>query len=122
MIVEIDVTHSSLDTLSIFAAVGAPEVWHHDGERLRILALVGERYEERAENVAFLALQRVHMTTLTLGGQSTDATDMPGYGMRGHGRSSVPDVCLGERLVVPTGLTPAADVARHYTHPPAPLV
>ena len=31
---EIDITHSSLDRLSIYAALGVPEVWRFDGARL----------------------------------------------------------------------------------------
>ena len=34
-LVEVDITHPSLDKLSIFATVGVPEVWRYDGERIR---------------------------------------------------------------------------------------
>lgn len=64
LVVEIDITHSSLDKLSIFAAVGVPEVWHHDGARIRMLGLVGERYEERTQSLAFPALRAVDLMTL----------------------------------------------------------
>lgn len=32
--VEVDIASSSLDRMSIFAAVGIPEVWRHDGQKL----------------------------------------------------------------------------------------
>src|SRR5579871_4793854 len=32
--IEVDVTHSSLDRLAIYAALGVPEVWHLDGDNL----------------------------------------------------------------------------------------
>jgi Uma2 family endonuclease len=37
LIVEIDVTSSSLDQLSLYAAMGVPEVWIHDGKHLQFL-------------------------------------------------------------------------------------
>ncbi len=39
LVVEIDITHSSLDKLSIYAQVGVPEVWRYDGARLHLLVL-----------------------------------------------------------------------------------
>jgi len=59
LVLEIDITHPSLDKLSIFAAVGVPEVWRYDGERVRMLALAGDSYVERERSLAFPALQSV---------------------------------------------------------------
>src|SRR4029453_4930950 len=42
LVLEVDITHSSLDKLSILAVVGVPEVWRYDGERVRMLALAGD--------------------------------------------------------------------------------
>jgi Uma2 family endonuclease len=42
--VEIDITSSSLNRLSIYAALGVPEVWRLDGESLTIYALAAGRY------------------------------------------------------------------------------
>jgi Uma2 family endonuclease len=39
LVVEIDITHPSLNRLPIFAAFGIPEVWRFDGEKLEILLL-----------------------------------------------------------------------------------
>ncbi len=47
LVIEIDLTHSSIDKLSIFAAFGVPEVWRHDGSELRILVLENDTYQER---------------------------------------------------------------------------
>jgi Uma2 family endonuclease len=74
LVVEIDITHSSLDKLSIFAAVGVPEVWHYDGERLSMLSLVGEHYEERTQSLAFPALRSVDLTTLLEASQQRPRT------------------------------------------------
>jgi Uma2 family endonuclease len=50
LVVEIDITSPSLDKLRIYARLGVPEVWRHDGERLRFLALRDDRYVEVAES------------------------------------------------------------------------
>jgi hypothetical protein len=39
-----------LNKLSLFAALGIPEVWRYDSSRVSILKLTGEGYEERAES------------------------------------------------------------------------
>src|SRR3989441_4237787 len=64
LVLEVDITHSSLDKLSIFAAVGVPEVWRYDGERVRMLALAGDSYVERERSLAFPALQSTHLVEL----------------------------------------------------------
>jgi Uma2 family endonuclease len=52
LVIEIDLTHSSLPKHSVFAALGVPEVWRHDGQRLMFLALEGDRYAEVASSRA----------------------------------------------------------------------
>lgn len=39
LVVEVDVTSDSLGRMPIYRALGVPEVWRHDGERLRFYAL-----------------------------------------------------------------------------------
>lgn len=43
--IEIDVKHSSLNRMNIFAAIGIPEVWRYDGEAFRIYLLRNDVYE-----------------------------------------------------------------------------
>jgi Uma2 family endonuclease len=42
--VEIDITSSSLDRLAIYSALGVPELWRFDGERLTIYTIQGASY------------------------------------------------------------------------------
>jgi Uma2 family endonuclease len=44
LVIEIDITHPSLDKLPIYAAVGVPEVWRYDGEAVTIYTLGQEIY------------------------------------------------------------------------------
>lgn len=43
--IEIDVKHSSLNRMSIFAAIGIPEVWRYDGAKLIIYLLKNKEYK-----------------------------------------------------------------------------
>lgn len=47
LVIEIDITHSSLSKLPIYAQLGVPEVWRYNGEKLLILQLVRGEYAER---------------------------------------------------------------------------
>lgn len=48
LVIEVDITSPSLDKLPIYAEIGVPEVWRHDGEKLTIYWLEDEQYAEVA--------------------------------------------------------------------------
>ncbi|ETX03567.1 Uma2 family endonuclease [Candidatus Entotheonella palauensis] len=52
LVIEVDITSPSLDKLPVYAAVGVPEVWHFDGERIVILALTGDTYTAQDQSAA----------------------------------------------------------------------
>ena len=54
--IEVDITSSSLDRMSIYADLGVPEVWRFDGETLTFNLLQGERYEPGDRSRALPAL------------------------------------------------------------------
>ena len=62
LVIEIDITHRTLDKLPIYATLGMPEVWRCDGSRLAVLILEGGGYQEQEES---LALPGVTATTLS---------------------------------------------------------
>ena len=62
--IEIDITSPSLNKFPIFAALGIPEVWRHDGARVAILTLVDNDYVERAESVALPKVSSAILTEL----------------------------------------------------------
>ncbi len=61
LVVEIDVTSSSLDRLSLYASLGAPEVWRYDGNPLIIYQLEAQEYAERDVSPTFHFLSQVEM-------------------------------------------------------------
>ena len=62
LIIEIDITSTSLDRFSIFAEVGVVEVWRFDGNRLTINELKSGNYEERDTSVAFRGIPAAEIT------------------------------------------------------------
>jgi Uma2 family endonuclease len=53
LVIEIDISRSSLDRFPIFASIGVPEVWRYDGIRVAIFKLTGEAYQEQETSEAF---------------------------------------------------------------------
>lgn len=56
--IEVDNTHSSLNRLTIYAALGIPEVWRFDGETLTLYRLVDGDYRAQAASIALPLLHR----------------------------------------------------------------
>jgi Uma2 family endonuclease len=54
--IEVDITSGSLNRFPIFAAVGIPEVWRFDGNRVTIFRLESGGYVEAANSLAFQAV------------------------------------------------------------------
>jgi Uma2 family endonuclease len=50
LVVEVDLTGSSLDKLPIYASLGVAEVWRYAGGRPDILGLRGKVYERMAQS------------------------------------------------------------------------
>jgi Uma2 family endonuclease len=45
LVIEIDITSSSINRLSLYAALGVPEVWRYDARAITIYRLEGESYQ-----------------------------------------------------------------------------
>src|SRR5438132_2187362 len=58
LVIEIDITHPSLDKLPIYAAIGVPEIWRYDGHIVTLALLQEGTYVAREESMAFPRLTR----------------------------------------------------------------
>ena len=56
LVVEVDISHPSLNKLPIYASLGVPEVWRHDGNTLQFFCLNGDRYLQTPESGLFSVL------------------------------------------------------------------
>ncbi len=52
LVVEVEMTRSAIEKMKLFAAMGIPEVWRHNGERLTFSVLGEDEYREVHESIA----------------------------------------------------------------------
>ena len=64
LIIEIDISSSSLNKFPVYAHIGVPEVWRYDGTRVVFFVLAGENYEAAEESRAFPVLTSAMATEL----------------------------------------------------------
>jgi Uma2 family endonuclease len=64
LVIEMDVTHDSLDKLPLYAAFGVTEVWRVTVDGITILGLAGESYTERDASIALPPLTHAALSNL----------------------------------------------------------
>jgi Uma2 family endonuclease len=70
LVIEIDLSSSSLSKLPLYAAAGIPEVWRYAGERIAIFHLIGTGYVEHAASLAFPRLTNIDLAAFLAEGGS----------------------------------------------------
>jgi len=59
LMVEVDITHTGIDKLRLYGAMGVPEFWRYNGESWRIYRLQnGEEYQEAEVSSTFFQTRR----------------------------------------------------------------
>jgi Uma2 family endonuclease len=64
LVIEIDLTHSTLDKLLIYAQLGVPEIWRYRGKRVAILVLREGTYQEQPQSEALPGVDGDSLSTL----------------------------------------------------------
>jgi Uma2 family endonuclease len=62
LVVEIDITHRSVDRELIYAGLGVPEIWRWDGTKLECLELAAGAYRLKARSLVFPFLAPADLT------------------------------------------------------------
>ncbi len=62
LIIEIDISRSSLNKFGIYSALGIPEVWRYEGESLRLYILHDDGYNEVQQSTALPQLAIENLT------------------------------------------------------------
>lgn len=62
--IEIDIAHTSTGKLSLYAAMGVPEVWIYDGRQVSIFVLRGEAMVQTSSSLAFPSVQAEALSRL----------------------------------------------------------
>ncbi len=62
LVVEVDITHTDIDKLRLYASLGVPEFWRYNGELWRIYQLQGAAYQEveASPTFEFLPKQKLY--------------------------------------------------------------
>jgi Uma2 family endonuclease len=58
LVIEIDITNSSIDRLDLYAVLGVPEVWRYDGSSLTFYRLEGKKYRSCEKSLTFPILSK----------------------------------------------------------------
>ncbi len=58
LVIEVEITRSAIHKLKLFAKMGVPEVWRHDGKELEMLRLVDGKYQPIQASVELPGLRR----------------------------------------------------------------
>ena len=83
--IEVDITHSSLDRLSIYAALGIPELWRHDGRSLAMLGLGADgQYVAIASSLSLPNLRPSDVERFLERGRTIDKYNAAEKGYRNH--------------------------------------
>jgi Uma2 family endonuclease len=72
LVVEIDLTHPSLDKFPIYAALGVPEVWRYDGQHMWFYRLEGQGYTAVESSVVLDGVTTQDITSFIAQGHETD--------------------------------------------------
>jgi Uma2 family endonuclease len=77
LVLEVDVTHSSLDRMSIYAAFKVPEVWRLRGDALHVYRLGGAgHYQEAERSPTFPLVTPAELVRFVQLGEAEDDTSM----------------------------------------------
>lgn len=71
LVIEIDITHSSLNKFSVFAGLGIPEIWRHDGKELTIFKLKDKTYNQHPGSTTLPGATSTHLTQVIIESQRT---------------------------------------------------
>ncbi len=75
LVIEIDITHPSLNKFPIFAGLGITEVWRYSKGALTIFKLEGDEYREQTESAILPGAAGAHLTELIVDSQQMKRTE-----------------------------------------------
>jgi Uma2 family endonuclease len=61
LVVEVDITHSDINKLQLYARMGVPEFWRYDGQALQIYQLQEDRYCETEVSSTFPTIPKIKL-------------------------------------------------------------
>lgn len=74
LVVEVDITHTDIDKLRLYAAMGVPEFWRYNGERWRIYCLQGGEYQEVPASPTFPQVEKTKLYKFLSAARQSETT------------------------------------------------
>ena len=72
--VEVDITHTNIDKLRLYAAMGILEFWRYNGEQWRIYCLQKGEYQEVQTSPTFPQVEKVKLYEFLSTARQSEAT------------------------------------------------
>ena len=72
LVVEVEISHSDIDKLKLYAAMGVPEFWRYNGKILRIYQLQGGLYHEVEQSPTFPQVPKIRLYQFLSEGQEDE--------------------------------------------------
>jgi Uma2 family endonuclease len=66
LVIEIDISSGSIKKFPVFASMGIPEVWRHDGTGVSIYRLSDSTYEQSSHSLVFPLLESTELSSMIL--------------------------------------------------------
>lgn len=76
LVIEVDVTHPSVDKFPIYARLGVPEIWWFDGQTVKFYQLTDGNYDEVSHSSRFPFLPATSLPQFLWQGNDEDITEM----------------------------------------------
>lgn len=76
LVIEVDVTHPSVDKFPIYARLGVPEIWWFDGQQMKFYQLADSAYDEVSHSPRFPFLAATDLPEFLWQGNDEDITEM----------------------------------------------
>lgn len=75
LVIEVDITHSSMDKFPVFAGLGIPEIWRNYDKELTIFKLEGETYNAHPGSGTLPGVTSARLTEVILESQQSTRTE-----------------------------------------------
>lgn len=74
LVVEVDITHTDINKLRLYAAMGVPEFWRYNGETWRIYCLQNGEYQEVQTSPTFPQVEKAKLYTFLSTARQSETT------------------------------------------------
>ena len=99
LVIEVEITSPAVPKLPVYARLGVPEIWLHDGRAPRILRLAGDQYENNNRSGVLPCLTESVLSDFLEQSKTLSTLELAPDGSHlGEGATKVAHRCVGTLL------------------------